>query len=538
MNFNPFTRFRAAALAFCALWLGTMPAQAAYTSNGDGTVTDSATGLVWDQCAYGLSGSACDIGTAGGYTWQDALKLAVSANTANYKGHKDWRLPSIKELESLVKIDVFSPAIDATVFPNASFGFWSSSVLAPNSAYAWAVHFNGGAVSALGPGNAYQVRLARGGQSFDRLKPYRVGGTLSGLAASASVVLQNNSGDDLTMSANGAFSFATGLGTADTYAVTVRTQPANPPQACTVGNDSGTVGTADVSNVAVNCVTYAYAVTGIASPAGAGSVNCPPNPVTHGQSVSCTVSTSSDYILDGSSSDTCGGSLSGSTYTTGPVTAACTVTVQFLAIQTITNFTATPANPVYAPGGSFTVSATGGGSGNPVTFATNSTSCSVVGNVVTMLAAGICTLTADQGGSTGYAAAAPAALSVTIAKAVQTLTFGAQTPASHTFAQGGTFTIAPLATSASPNSGQPITYSSLSAGVCTVSGTEVIMVSAGTCTITADQAGDDKDYAAAAQVTQTVALNVVTPIPTLGQWSLMLLALLAAGLGARGLRRA
>lgn len=91
----------------------------------------------------------------------------------------------------------------------------------------------------------------------------------------------------------------------------------------------------------------------------------------------------------------------------------------------------------------------------------------------------------------------------------QTLTFPAQSPASHTFVSGGTFPINPLATSATPNSGNPITYSSLSTSVCTVAGTTVTIVSAGVCTLAADQAGN-ASYANAVQQTQAVTIGVAS----------------------------
>jgi len=75
----------------------------------------------------------------------------------------------------------------------------------------------------------------------------------------------------------------------------------------------------------------------------------------------------------------------------------------------------------------------------------------------------------------------------------QTITFGAQS--AQTFSTGGTFAVNPLATA---SSGLTVTYSSTTTGVCTVSGSTVTMVSAGTCTIAADQAGNSS-FSAAAQ---------------------------------------
>jgi hypothetical protein len=88
---------------------------------------------------------------------------------------------------------------------------------------------------------------------------YSIGGTVAGLAASASVVLQDNGGDDLTVTANGAFTFTTKLAKAAAYAVTVKTQPAG--QQCTVAGGSGTVTGANVTSVAVTCKN-AYSIGG------------------------------------------------------------------------------------------------------------------------------------------------------------------------------------------------------------------------------------------------------------------------------------
>ncbi|MGB7283125.1 MAG: kelch repeat-containing protein [Candidatus Acidiferrum sp.] len=88
-----------------------------------------------------------------------------------------------------------------------------------------------------------------------------IGGTVSGLVANSSVVLQDNGGDSLTITANGAFTFKTPVtGPTDAYAVTVLTQPVNPNQICTVANGSGTA-SANVTNVAVTCV-LSYSIGG------------------------------------------------------------------------------------------------------------------------------------------------------------------------------------------------------------------------------------------------------------------------------------
>ena len=80
---------------------------------------------------------------------------------------------------------------------------------------------------------------------------YTVGGTISGLHAATSLVLQNNGADDLTAVANGPFTLATALASGSPYTVTVHSQPWG--QECVVTNASGTIAGADVTNVQVSC---------------------------------------------------------------------------------------------------------------------------------------------------------------------------------------------------------------------------------------------------------------------------------------------
>ncbi|MEP7098326.1 MAG: zinc-dependent metalloprotease family protein, partial [Dokdonella sp.] len=86
------------------------------------------------------------------------------------------------------------------------------------------------------------------------LQTYSVGGTVSGLSG-AGLSLNLNGGADLAIAANGVFAFPTSLVSGDTYAVTVGTQPEAPTQICTIANGSGTIGTANVTNLSVTCIT-------------------------------------------------------------------------------------------------------------------------------------------------------------------------------------------------------------------------------------------------------------------------------------------
>ena len=101
---------------------------------------------------------------------------------------------------------------------------------------------------------------------------YTVGGTVAGLSGTG-FVLQNNGGNDLAVTANGAFHFTTEIQSGQTYAVTVKTQPGAPNQACVVTGGTGTVMAGNVVSVSVNCTTDQYTVGGtVAGLAGTGLV--------------------------------------------------------------------------------------------------------------------------------------------------------------------------------------------------------------------------------------------------------------------------
>ncbi len=135
-----------------------------YTVNGDGTITDKQTGLIWKQCSEGQSGADCTGGSAATYNWSGALQHAEGALFA---GYSDWRLPNSKELASLVETSCYSPAINTTLFPNtATSGYWSSSPYANRSDYAWGVNFGNGYANAYDKSPYPYARLVRGGQAL------------------------------------------------------------------------------------------------------------------------------------------------------------------------------------------------------------------------------------------------------------------------------------------------------------------------------------------------------------------------------------
>ena len=192
-----------------------------------------------------------------------------------------------------------------------------------------------------------------------------------------------------------------------------------------------------------------------------------------------------------------------------------TVTVN-QASQTISFGAQVPLTQAFSTGGAFPINplASGGASMNAVTYSSLTSSiCTVSSTTVTIVAVGTCTIAANQAGNTNYFAAIQATQNVVISQASQTITFGVQI-SPITFSAGGSFAISPVATGGASSS--PVVYSSTTTGVCTVNGTTVLMVSAGVCTLAANQAAG-ANYSAALQVTQNVTINATVPdAPTIG----------------------
>jgi trimeric autotransporter adhesin len=190
---------------------------------------------------------------------------------------------------------------------------------------------------------------------------YSAGGTVSGLVGS--VTLLDNGGDSLAIGSNGAFTFAAPVAQGGTYSVTVQTQPA--AQTCTVANGAGTIGGANVANIAVTCSTNAYAAGGTVS--GLNGTVTLQNNGTNSTPLSSNGSfTFSTPIAEGSSYNV--------TVQTQPVEQTCTITngsgsigganVTNVSVNCVTNLTTVTASsmgtiPVNGGFGTITITNTG-----------------------------------------------------------------------------------------------------------------------------------------------------------------------------------
>jgi hypothetical protein len=168
--------------------------------------------------------------------------------------------------------------------------------------------------------------------------------------------------------------------------------------------------------------------------------------------------------------------------------------------QTIT-FSSTPPSSANV-GQTYNVSATGGSSGNPVTFSDPpESSCTVSGSTVKLNRAGLCTINANQAGNEGYEQAPTATQSFAVTKQKQTISFTSTAP-SNAPVGGPAYTVSATASS---NLTVEITLDATSSG-CTIAGATVSFTAVGTCKIDANQAGN-ANYEAA-QLQQQV-INVV-----------------------------
>jgi hypothetical protein len=150
-----------------------------FTVNGDGTVTDNRTCLIWLQDASCADLAGTD--SNGKANWNTAQTAASSlangtCGLTDSSSAGDWRLPTAQELGSLVHYGYSSPALSNTTgdakwtadedgFSGVQMDkYWSSSIYASNPASAWYVNLNGGKVSSSNKAYRFYVWPVRGGQ--------------------------------------------------------------------------------------------------------------------------------------------------------------------------------------------------------------------------------------------------------------------------------------------------------------------------------------------------------------------------------------
>lgn len=134
---------------------------------GDGTVIDSGTRLIWKLCTEGQEWVDGDCqGDAAILSWQQALQWAVTVNSGEEgqnMGYQDWRVPNIKELASIVEHACAEPALNLQVFPPIpGEWFWSASPRSDNAISAWCQSFAAGYDGHCRKTSSTYLRLVRG----------------------------------------------------------------------------------------------------------------------------------------------------------------------------------------------------------------------------------------------------------------------------------------------------------------------------------------------------------------------------------------
>ncbi len=119
-------------------------------------VKDKRTGLIWQRCSLGqtFNGSKC-IGQARTYNWQQALRETQAVGN-------NYRLPNIKELQSIIEESCHTPAVNTKIFPNTSTGwYWSASPNTKLNSEIWMLHFGSGNTYTGDRNIKYYVRAVR-----------------------------------------------------------------------------------------------------------------------------------------------------------------------------------------------------------------------------------------------------------------------------------------------------------------------------------------------------------------------------------------
>ncbi|MDO9530687.1 MAG: DUF1566 domain-containing protein [Deltaproteobacteria bacterium] len=140
-----------------------------FTDNNNGTVTDKLTGLIWmkNAQAFGAINWVAALTAANGLA--EPAKGLTDGSVAG-----DWRLPNVRELQSLIDYGYSGPALPNTLgtgkweegspFQGVQSGnYWSSSTTASNVSFAWSVNFLEGYVNYNGQSSNYYVWCVRGG---------------------------------------------------------------------------------------------------------------------------------------------------------------------------------------------------------------------------------------------------------------------------------------------------------------------------------------------------------------------------------------
>ena len=157
-----------------------------YQNNGDGTITDLNTGLIWEQKMRDAAWPIVNLHDVTlTFAWDSAaptiwdwLEQVNTEGGTGLAGHNDWRIPNVKELQSIVDYGTFSPAVDVAFNNNPRMlatcsvaecsltgvgNYWTSTTLELDTSRGWGVGFNAGGAFNDAKSDILFVRAVRGG---------------------------------------------------------------------------------------------------------------------------------------------------------------------------------------------------------------------------------------------------------------------------------------------------------------------------------------------------------------------------------------
>jgi hypothetical protein len=140
-----------------------------FREDDEGTVTDGRSRLTWMRCALGQvwSEHTC-LHTPTRHSWEDAKARAAAINASGEFFYDDWRLPTVRELATITKLNCRNPRVDVSVFPQTQADFyWSAStkLIAGPELVAFALSFGPQGVQPKALEEACFVRLVRSAAS-------------------------------------------------------------------------------------------------------------------------------------------------------------------------------------------------------------------------------------------------------------------------------------------------------------------------------------------------------------------------------------